>query len=310
MAAQQLWSSTLIGERDAFGKRGRGFLEASRRGARGTRSGSRNGRLSIRTGAKKEDVSTVKTESGGFLGRLSKSLLRNPQLNETFSGPFAQDLKTLDGAGVRIENEGGPSLLRRPQRGAPRPPFCAPRVYISNDRSLLNVDNVAELWERTLDRTDVDPEKIATAIKHSYEVAVAVTYPEGGGEPQLVGFARAMSDGAFVATICDVAIMPEWQGKGHGLKLVRYLLSRMREGNQVDDVGPSSFAVFPNPAQREFFFKCGFRLSHRFIMMKFMDDSAPEMSADALRPSVQLILAENGKIVADLGDESTLEVQV
>eukprot|EP00959_Pyramimonas_sp_CCMP1952_P077424 1618286-Pyramimonas_sp.AAC.1 len=37
--------------------------------------------------------------------------------------------------------------------------------------------------------------------------------------------------------------MPEWQGKGYGLKLVRYLLSKLRDGNRIDDVGPSSFAV-------------------------------------------------------------------
>jgi GNAT superfamily N-acetyltransferase len=46
-----------------------------------------------------------------------------------------------------------------------------------------------------------------------------------------------------VATICDVAVLPEWQGKGYGLRLVRYLLNRMREGTRIGDVGPSSFAV-------------------------------------------------------------------
>jgi hypothetical protein len=57
--------------------------------------------------------------------------------------------------------------------------------------------------------------------------------------------------------------------------------------------------VFPKPSQREFFYKCGFRLSHRFIMMKFTKETAPPMASEALRPTIQLILAENGKIVAD-----------
>eukprot|EP00959_Pyramimonas_sp_CCMP1952_P077425 1618286-Pyramimonas_sp.AAC.2 len=77
----------------------------------------------------------------------------------------------------------------------------------------------------------------------------------------------------------------------------------------MSGLGPCSTVaqVFPNPSQRDFFHKCGFRLSHRFIMMKYTDTSVPEMSPEALRPSVQLILAENGKIVADLEDRSTSE---
>lgn len=68
--------------------------------------------------------------------------------------------------------------------------------------------------------------------------------------------------GAFVASICDVAVDQRYQGRGIGRKLVRRLVNDMR------DIGPSSFAAFPAPAQRSFFFKCGFRLSHRYVMMR------------------------------------------
>eukprot|EP00976_Prorocentrum_cordatum_P107081 1194578-Prorocentrum_minimum.AAC.3 len=120
MAAQGLWSSALVGERDAFGKRRSVFLEATRLR---TRSVSRHGRLSVRTSAKEDEVSTVNTPSGGFLGRLSKSLRRNPQLNDSLSGSLAQDVFTLGRTGMGTENEdrveGPPSLSRRlQQRGA------------------------------------------------------------------------------------------------------------------------------------------------------------------------------------------------
>lgn len=43
--------------------------------------------------------------------------------------------------------------------------------------------------------------------------------------------------GAFVATICDVAVMPKFQARGIGTKLIRNLVSDMRSR------GPSSFAA-------------------------------------------------------------------
>jgi GNAT superfamily N-acetyltransferase len=52
-----------------------------------------------------------------------------------------------------------------------------------------------------------------------------------------VGLARSMSDAAFVATVCDVAVSPAVQGRGIGKRLVRNLVADMRS------LGPSSFAV-------------------------------------------------------------------
>ena len=44
----------------------------------------------------------------------------------------------------------------------------------------------------------------------------------------LIGFARATSDGIYRATIWDVVIHPEYQGKGLGSKLVETVLSHPR----------------------------------------------------------------------------------
>jgi GNAT superfamily N-acetyltransferase len=43
-----------------------------------------------------------------------------------------------------------------------------------------------------------------------------------GGEQ--VGFARAVSDGASVAYLADVYVLPRWQGRGLGLELVREIV--------------------------------------------------------------------------------------
>ncbi len=45
---------------------------------------------------------------------------------------------------------------------------------------------------------------------------------------QLIGFARATSDGVYRATIWDVVVHPEYQGAGIGRKLVETVLSHPR----------------------------------------------------------------------------------
>ncbi|GAB4816850.1 hypothetical protein N2152v2_003896 [Parachlorella kessleri] len=68
----------------------------------------------------------------------------------------------------------------------------------------------------------------------------------GGGKGQwrlrrrpprvLVGFARAVSDAAFVATVHDLAVLPELQGLGLGSQLLQRLTGQLwREG--ITDVG-------------------------------------------------------------------------
>lgn len=64
-----------------------------------------------------------------------------------------------------------------------------------------------------------DPERLRTAIEHSYSVVAT----EGD---RVVGFARAMSDGAFAVYIADILVLPELQRQGIGRSLVRALLDR------------------------------------------------------------------------------------
>jgi ribosomal protein S18 acetylase RimI-like enzyme len=43
---------------------------------------------------------------------------------------------------------------------------------------------------------------------------------------RLVGFARAITDGVFLAVVLDVIVAPEARGAGHGAKLMDELLAR------------------------------------------------------------------------------------
>ncbi|MDO9067005.1 MAG: GNAT family N-acetyltransferase [Deltaproteobacteria bacterium] len=50
---------------------------------------------------------------------------------------------------------------------------------------------------------------------------------------QLIGFGRAISDGVYQAAIYDVAIVPEFQGKGIGRTIMTHILSRLFQCNII-----------------------------------------------------------------------------
>ncbi len=63
-----------------------------------------------------------------------------------------------------------------------------------------------------------DPARLRTAIERSDLALVAVDGDE------VVGFARAMSDGAFAVYIADILVLPERQRQGIGRRLLQALL--------------------------------------------------------------------------------------
>ncbi|NJM97569.1 MAG: GNAT family N-acetyltransferase [Phormidesmis sp. RL_2_1] len=79
---------------------------------------------------------------------------------------------------------------------------------------LCQLFKMAAFWAK-----DREPEAMAEAIAHSHPV---VTAWDGA---QMIGFARATSDGVFRATIWDVVIHPDYQGAGLGRRLVETLIA-------------------------------------------------------------------------------------
>ncbi len=79
---------------------------------------------------------------------------------------------------------------------------------------LCDLFKMAAFWAQTR-----RPSEMARAIAHSKPVVTA------WDEDQLIGFARATSDGVFRATIWDVVIHPEYRGAGLGRRLVETLIA-------------------------------------------------------------------------------------
>jgi GNAT superfamily N-acetyltransferase len=93
-------------------------------------------------------------------------------------------------------------------------------------------------------------ERAANRARLRQQVVGAMFVVSAWESDALVGFARAISDGATNAYISTVAVLPAYQGKGIGRELVRRLITG-REG-----IG---FVLHARPEVMAFYLKCGFQ---------------------------------------------------
>jgi len=69
-------------------------------------------------------------------------------------------------------------------------------------------------------------------------------------DDRLVGFGRAISDGAYQAAIYDCAVLPEFQGRGIGKAVMNNILSRLPGCNVM---------LYASPGKEGFYERHGFR---------------------------------------------------
>lgn len=130
-----------------------------------------------------------------------------------------------------------------------------PQIHFSDRRAeidlyqLQNLFNIAAFWAKGRSIEDLNK-----AITNSEQV-ISVWDGE-----QLIGFARANSDGIYRATIWDVVIHPDYQGNGLGSKLVETVLSHPRM-QKVERV------YLMTTHQQEFYEKIGFRVNNTTTMV-------------------------------------------
>jgi N-acetylglutamate synthase-like GNAT family acetyltransferase len=93
-----------------------------------------------------------------------------------------------------------------------------------------NIPNINEYWEL-------------------FESSFTVTAYE---DNKVIGFARAISDGLFYATIYDVAVLPAYKNKGIGQKLVSNITK------QCNDSGIITVNLFAAKGTDSFYSHLGF----------------------------------------------------
>jgi GNAT superfamily N-acetyltransferase len=84
--------------------------------------------------------------------------------------------------------------------------------------------------------------------KKAFEASHTTVFVYHAG--RLIGFGRAISDGVYQAAIYDVAVLPEFQGKGVGKRIISAILSRLSHCNVI---------LYSAPGKEEFYQTHGFR---------------------------------------------------
>jgi ribosomal protein S18 acetylase RimI-like enzyme len=122
------------------------------------------------------------------------------------------------------------------------------RIFFSTDREidLYELEELCDAvgWSRRPLR------KVKRAIQHSF--LVVSMWEQRGTRRRLIGFSRATSDHAFNATIWDVVVHPDYQGKGLGKALMKQIIKKLRS----EDI--SNITLFADPQVVDFYRTLGF----------------------------------------------------
>lgn len=134
--------------------------------------------------------------------------------------------------------------------------FCDRRSQV-DFHQLQALFNLAAFWAR-----DRQLEDLQIAVSNSDPVITAwnTSLQSSPNEQQMIGFARATSDGIYRATIWDVVIHPDYQGAGLGRKLVQTVISHPKL-NRVERV------YLMTTHQEEFYKKIGFEFNASTTMV-------------------------------------------
>ncbi|MGE4538523.1 MAG: GNAT family N-acetyltransferase [Desulfovibrio sp.] len=126
-----------------------------------------------------------------------------------------------------------------------------------NECSGVDWQAVADILQR-VGMASYAPEVHAKAFEASQ--ATVFVYDAG----KLIGFGRAISDGAYQAAIYDCAVLPEYQGQKIGAMIMRNLL---------DAVAGCNVILYAAPGKEGFYRKQGFS-NMRTGMAKFVKAEA------------------------------------
>jgi len=116
-------------------------------------------------------------------------------------------------------------------------------IEVKKDCSGVNWATVAETL-KTVGMGYYDADLHQKAFEASY--ATVFVYHAS----QLIGFGRAISDGAYQAAVYDCAILPKFQGKGIGKIIMNNILSQVEHCNII---------LYASPGKEGFYETHGFR---------------------------------------------------
>jgi aralkylamine N-acetyltransferase len=117
-------------------------------------------------------------------------------------------------------------------------------INLSTDINQISWEELANLFELAPLGKKRDPQKLETAFQNSLLRVFAFH------DTTLVGAGRAISDGVWRAAIYDVAVLPEYQGKEIGSKIIQHLI----DAAKVDVI-----MLYAVPSKEKYYERFGFR---------------------------------------------------
>jgi len=76
-------------------------------------------------------------------------------------------------------------------------------------------------------------------------------------EGSLAGIGRVVGDGSIVCILSDICVKPQFQGRGIGLKIVKYLKDKIEENISAGE--KMQIELTPTAGKEEFYKKAGFK---------------------------------------------------
>jgi len=118
-------------------------------------------------------------------------------------------------------------------------------MYIWKDEiSSINWDELAHLY-KIASLGEKDPIDLKRVFSNSRYVCFIYD------EDKLIGAGRALADGVDCSYICDVAVHPEYQGKGLGSKMILQLIEASKVHKKI--------LLYAVPGKEEFYARFGFK---------------------------------------------------
>ncbi|KAK9812849.1 hypothetical protein WJX72_004691 [[Myrmecia] bisecta] len=157
---------------------------------------------------------------------------------------------SLNKAGWAVLHEG---TLQPPPISKTDEQFASDNVQFVEGYADINLAELNDLFEK-VGFPRRDPAKLLLALEHTHSVMwIQCTKSSRWAKlGQMLGFARATSDGALSATIWDVAVNPSWQRVGLGRAVIERLTARL-----VTD-GISTVTLYAEPNVVGLYEKLGF----------------------------------------------------
>lgn len=128
--------------------------------------------------------------------------------------------------------------------------------FVNNwvEEEIVNLYQSAGWWKDSYNQS-----RINELIKGSFVFAVVINSDSG----DTIGMGRILSDGVSDAYIQDLVILPQYQGRGIGKKLVKILLDYCLSR------GILWIGLISEPGQDNFYLSLGFKPMDKYTPMKY-----------------------------------------